>query len=132
MRVSLSPLPTAWGSLTFAEYGKVAELGCRAASRGKLGAGPLFDALTCSCPDLISWGRDAGRDGVSNVTESWKIDEFNWRRESGFELCAESIFCVRASAPGHLRGLSEAGLDGAAEAGRVSGARNILDGVAAG
>lgn len=122
VRISSSPLPTTWGSLILAEFGKVDELDCRAASRGKLCAGPLLDALTCSCPGLPSWARDAGRDGASTVTESWKTDEFDWLRESGFELCAEPIFCARASAPGLLRGSRDAGLDGAAEAGRVLGA----------
>lgn len=122
VRVSSSPLPTAWGSLNLAGFGKVDEHDCRAASRGKLCAGPLFDALTCSCLGLLSWARDAGRDGASTVTESWKIVEFGWRRESGFELCAEPIFCARASAPGHLRGSRDAGLDGAAASGRVLGA----------
>lgn len=122
VRVLSSPLPTAWRSLTLAEFGKVDELDCRAASRDKLCAGPLFDALTCSCPGLLSWAGDAGRDGALTVTESWKIDEFDWRRESGFELCAEPIICARASARGHLRGSRDAGLDGAAEVGSVLGA----------
>lgn len=122
VRVSSSPLPTGWESLTLAEFGKADELDCRAAFRGKLCAGPLSNALTCSCPGLLCWARDAGQDGASTVPESWKIDEFDRRRGSGFELCAEPIFCARASAPGHLRGSRDAGLDGAAEAGSVLGA----------
>lgn len=82
VRVSSSSLPTGWGLLTLAEFGKVDELDCRAASQDKLCLGPLFDALICSCSDLLCWARDSGHDEALTVTKSWKIDEFDWCRES--------------------------------------------------
>lgn len=59
--------------------------------------------------------------GMLGVMGLRLVDELDWRRESGFGLCAKPKFGARGSDPGLLRGSRDAELYWAAEAGRVLG-----------